>query len=194
MSDNGIENVNSTAAEFVESLPDDHGLSTAEIEEIKGFTPDEGPSQERSTEEASEEEITDIRQLIADMRIPEKVKTAMFGDAVARMLLISDANRIVQEAVLKNPQIQDSEIESFAKNKNTPENVLRIIAGTKDWTRAYSVQLALVNNPKTPSDVAMKWLKYLRKNDLRKIAKSKNVPNVVSVTARKRLELMEKKK
>ena len=49
--------------------------------------------------------VVDLRTQMRDMTIPQKVKLALLGNSVARMLLISDPNRMIQEAVLKNPRL-----------------------------------------------------------------------------------------
>lgn len=135
----------------------------------------------------------DVRNTISKMKLPGRIKLAMFGNATARGLLIRDPNRIVQQFVLKNPRIQLRELEDFARNPNLSEQVLRTISSNAAWTKSYLVKLHLCLNPKTPSDLAVKWVKYLNQTDVRKLAKSKNVPQVVVTTARRRLEEMQKK-
>lgn len=141
-----------------------------------------------------EESVVDLRAKIADMRIPEKIKLAMFGNSTCRFLLIFDSSRTVQDAVIKNPRLTPGEIETFSKNSNISDHVLRQISNERSWVKDYMVKRNLVTNPKTPSDIALKWLRYLRKSDLRIIAKSKNLPNLISVTARKLIAAMEKRK
>ena len=136
-------------------------------------------------------ESEDLRAKLKDMTLPQKIKLAMFGNATARSLLIGDANRIVQECVLKNPQLRDGEVCDFAKNPNLSEYVLRYIANNKTWMKLYATKLNLVTNPKCPTDVSMKWLRHMRKLDLRKISKSKNIPQVIATTAKKRLAEMK---
>ena len=67
------------------------------------------------------------------------------------------------------------------------EHILRSISNNKTSTKEYAVKRNLVTNPKTPPDVSMKWLKFLMKADLRKISKSKNLPQVIATTAKKKL-------
>jgi hypothetical protein len=78
----------------------------------------------------------DVRNSIAKMKLPEKIKAAMFGNSTARTLLIRDSNRLVQQFVLKNPRIQLREIEDFAKNPNLSEQVLRLISNNPAWTKS----------------------------------------------------------
>ncbi len=135
----------------------------------------------------------DIRALIRDMTIPQKMKLAMFGNATCRGLLAFDANRMIQDAVLKNPQLRQAEVEDFAKNPNCPEHVIRTIASSRDWTKSYQMKINLVFNPKTPQDISLKWLSYLRTSDIRNIAKSKNLPHTLATAARKRVAQMQKR-
>lgn len=143
--------------------------------------------------DAREKKEDDIRAIIGDLTLPQKMKYAMQGNATCRALLVTDSNRLVQQAVMKNPQLRENEIEDFSKNPNISEQVLRAIANNKSWTKSYMVQRNLVTNPKTPQDISLKWLRYLRAADLRQIAKSKNLPQVVATTARKRLSDLQKK-
>jgi len=129
---------------------------------------------------------TDIRSLIKDMTLPQKVKAAMFGNATCRALLIKDSQRVVQEAVLKNPQLQEREVHDFLKGSNTPELVIRRIADSKQWMKSYQAKYLLVSNPKTPIDLGLKWVRYLRRNELKRLAQSKGVSQVIATAARKR--------
>jgi hypothetical protein len=140
-----------------------------------------------------EEPSSDIRNLIAKMSLPQKIKAGLFGAAVARGLLIRDSNKVVQAIVLKNPRITPVEIEDFAKNPYLSEFVLRTIGNNPQWMKSYSVKSYLVTNPKTPADLSLRWIKFLNASDVKKIAKSKSVPQVLVTAARKRLEELEKR-
>jgi hypothetical protein len=128
---------------------------------------------------------SDIRNAISKMTIPQKIKLALFGNSVCRMLLIRDPNRMIQNFVLKNPKLGLKEIEEFARNPNLSEWVLRGIAGSQSWTKSYVVKANLVFNPKTPLDISLKWVRYLNTTDVRKLSKSKSVPQVLSTVAKK---------
>ena len=51
--------------------------------------------------------------------------------------------------------------------------------------RNYQVRLALATNPKTPVMIVLKQLSSLGDRDLRQLAKSRNVPDVVSAQAQR---------
>lgn len=134
-----------------------------------------------------EKRATDIRGMLANMTMAQKLKTAMSGNGIVRRLLIQDPSRLVQECVLNNPKLGMHEVEAFAKNTNVDAQVLRSISGRSTWMRTYRVKVNLVTNPKCPPDLSMKWLKFLQDNDLKLISKSKNVPQVLQVAAKKKI-------
>ncbi len=144
--------------------------------------------------EAVQKREPDIRTKLLSMKLPEKVKLAMFGNAVCRQLLIFDPNKMVQRFVLKNPKLTLKEVEDFAHSRNLSELILRSISDSKEWMRSYKLKHAIVTNPKTPQDVALKWMRYLNAPDIKNLARSKNVPQLIMNTARKILESTKGKK
>ncbi len=124
-------------------------------------------------------------QLIQDMTVSEKIKLAMKGDKEARTILIQDGNRMVQLAVLDNPRITESEIVNISRSRNVDDEVLRRIANSREWSKLYQVRVSLVNNPKTPVAVAMRFVSTLMTSDLKSLAASKSVPSAVSTAAKR---------
>jgi len=106
------------------------------------------------SEEAVDE--TNLQKYISELGIPGKIKLAVFGNKNARALLIRDSNRQVALFVLQNNRLRESEVVDYAKNTNLDEQIHRAIARNPSWTKSYGIKLALVSNPKAPTDVAMK--------------------------------------
>jgi hypothetical protein len=171
------------AAEKVVIAPDSVDVPTAFIQD-----------KEQKSELVAEVDLErDIRSQLADMTIPQKIKLALFGNAICRSLLILDASKMIQQFVLKNPKLGMNEVEAISKNTNVSESVLRTIADSRVWMKTYAVKLNIVMNPKTPGDVSLKWLRYVQEADLRRIAKSKNLPSIITTTAKKRVAEMGEK-
>ena len=187
-------------------------LEPAELDDVKACLSGEKPARlgelldqepvkvEKQTETVQVEEVEsgdvesvsgDIRTHLGKLKMAERLKAAMFGNSIVRRLLIVNPSRMVQDAVLSNPRLTVPEIEDFAKNSNMDSQVLRAIAQNSSWTRTYKVKLNLVTNPKTPQDISLKWLKFLNKQDIKNIGRSKNVPQVLQVAAKKLSELGE---
>lgn len=126
--------------------------------------------------------------LIQKMTIMQKIKLARMGNKEARGLLVRDRNKLVATAAIRSPKMTENEVESFAKARNLSDEVLRIIANNREWTRSYAVKMNLSTNPKCPLPMAVKFLNFLHERELRQIMKSKDVPSGVSVQARRLLQ------
>jgi hypothetical protein len=134
------------------------------------------------------EKQSNLFALVQKMNVMQKIKLARMGNKEARALLIRDRNKIVASAAIRSPKITLQEVEGFAKARNVADEVLRIIASNRDWTRSYGVKVALATNPKCAVPTAMKFLNYLQERELRGIMKSKDVPSPISTHARRLLE------
>lgn len=138
-------------------------------------------------DEESEEDIDSetLYQMIANLKLPGKLKLAMLGNKAARAILIRDKNKQVPLFVLQNPKITEPEILEFAGNPHMEDRVLRVIANNSQWMKDYALKQAICNNPRSPVDVSMKWLKHLRDKDLRDLGRSKGIPQVIATQSRK---------
>ncbi len=141
----------------------------------------------------ADERSVPLYGLVQQMTVSQKIVLALKGNKEARSILVKDSNRLVCSAVVKNPRVADSEIIAFAQARNVNDEVLRLISRNKDWTKIYKIQVALVNNPKTPIATALQFLKLLRQSDIKLIARSKAVPSGVSSAARRHLQAIEKR-
>jgi len=93
----------------------------------------------------------------------------------------------VAMSVLSSPRITEIEIESIARMANVSDEILRVIASTRAWVKNYRVALALARNPKTPVALSMNLLPRLSERDLKLISTDRNVPDVIRLTARKKV-------
>jgi len=126
-----------------------------------------------------------LLQRLQEMTVSERIKLALRGNRETRMLLIRDSNRMIRRFVLQNPRVGDEEIIAVAKNRSADDELLRIIAESRDWTKNYQVRLSLVTNPKTPLVLSLRFLSGLQERDVRVLAKSKNVSATVANAAKR---------
>jgi hypothetical protein len=124
---------------------------------------------------------------IRSLKVAARVKLALTGNKEARQILSRDSVRLVQTCVLKNPRVTLEEAQAMAKNRSLHGDLLRMIADEREWVRHYGVRLALVQNPKTPLQVALTLLTGIQERDMRMLARSKNVPSVLQQQARRNL-------
>lgn len=126
-----------------------------------------------------------LNKMIQVMTIGEKIKFAMTGNKEARGIFLKEANKMIIAATLKNPRITEDEIMQLALTKGTSDDTLRQIARGKEWMKNYQIKHALVTNAKTPITISMTLINQLYLHDLKKLAKSKNVPGVIANAAKR---------
>jgi len=122
---------------------------------------------------------------IARLGVAARIQLAMRGSREERFILIRDSCKIVALAVLESPKVAENEVEIFAAMRNVREVVLRTITMKRKYLKNYSVVKALVNNPRTPMDVALPLLNHLLINDLKWLSANKNVPDTIRKLATK---------
>ncbi len=130
---------------------------------------------------------TAYRRIIA-MNTAQRAILAMRGGREERMILIRDSNKIVAVSVLKNPRMNDEDIESISRLRNVSDEVLRIIGTSREWLRSYSVVSALVNNPRTPQGVSSNLVARLQKQDLKRASNNHDVPELIRRMAKRILD------
>jgi len=161
---------------------------TAEIAEQVAATEDEDTHE---VDDEGEEHVRDkflpLHAKIAQMTITEKIRCAQLGTAAERLMLVRDPNRLVAVAAAKSPNMRDNEAVQISAARSVGEDVLRVIAMNREFTRHYQVKLNLVQNPRTPFTFVSRLIPLLRENDLKIIAKSKNVSGAVSQAVRQQL-------
>jgi hypothetical protein len=118
------------------------------------------------------------------LNVAERQVLALKGNAEERAILIRDTARMVSHSVLKNPRLSDNEITVFAGMRSLHEDILRVIASSREWTKTYSVVVALIRNPKTPPGLSIQFLGRLGTRDLKIAAGDKNIPELLRRNAR----------
>lgn len=158
---------------------------------------------EATGKEVVTEKARTLSAIWADLRPPAKIRLLQLGidslkrdnielegsadSSAVRMLGVRDPNPLVAVAAVKSPGITESEIGRIATMRNVSEDVLRVIAMNRDYTRSYTIKLALTANPRTPFAFASQWVLHLRETDLRHLAKSKDVAGAVQTAAKNQL-------
>jgi hypothetical protein len=125
---------------------------------------------------------------IKDLKLSAKMRLATVGTAFHRAILIRDSNKQVALAAIRSPAVSDNEVARYSANRSLCEDVIRVIANTREFLKHYQVKLNLVTNPKCPLPTALRLLQYLRENDLRMVSRSKGVAATLSSTAKRLLD------
>ncbi|MBI2389715.1 MAG: hypothetical protein HYV09_08965 [Deltaproteobacteria bacterium] len=179
------------AAPDAEPTPDDllFAEAQAEAERLEA----EGAATELVKEDDEGKEIVaekakSLEQRIREMTVSQKIRTAMLGTAATRTILVRDKNRLVSAAVVRSPLLQENEAAAFAASRGVSDEVLRLIAQNGELVKSHQIKFNLVSNPKTPIAIALRLLGHLRSDELKKLAKSKNVSSQISKLAKQELD------
>lgn len=179
----GSEDLNATQKAKIEAqgltpeqvLFDDRELTDEEVEAVA-----EGKSPETS--------IADVGGSLFAYRLPVQIKLAMTGSHARAIEALASPNRMVASSGIRNPKVKENDIVKISKSKSMHEDVIRYICNNGDWTKSYTVKLNLVQNPKTPPSLVLRWLPLMRQTDLKQLAKSKQIPQAVAVQAKRLLD------
>ncbi|MBI3802867.1 MAG: hypothetical protein HY282_03805 [Nitrospirae bacterium] len=143
-----------------------------------------------SSETVPEEEIQKLSlfRQVQKMGASEKIHLALKGNKEARALLLKDTNKQVVLAVLNSPRITEQEIVTIAQSKSVSDEILRVVANNRNWTKNYAVIVGLVNNPKTPVGISLNFIKLIKVKELAGLSKNKGIPEVIRGTAARMLQ------
>jgi hypothetical protein len=175
----------------VEPTPDDvlFAETEAAAQKIKldAAIEDTHKRDEETGDEVVDDKFLPIHQRLAAMTPSQKIRRAQLGSAAERLILVRDTNRLVSSAVVRSPSLQEPEVVRITASRQVGEDVLRIIAMDREWTRSHQIKLNLVQNPRTPFAFAAKLIPHLREHELKALSKSKNVTGSVVAAARQQL-------
>lgn len=135
----------------------------------------------------SDTKTGNLRLKITRMSLLEKQDLALSGNRLERLALLKDSNKSLHALVLKNRKISSEEVRMLAAFRNANPQALQKIAANPDWVRDGRIVAALVGNPKTPPQVAVRLLDRLPSAELRRLAKATDVPPAISRAARRKL-------
>jgi hypothetical protein len=117
----------------------------------------------------------------------QKIQLALHGDKNQRMAILREPNRLLHGYVLRNPQLTIEEVVAMARASASSAELLTQISNRREWAEKPEVAIGLVRNPKTPVPVAVRMLEHISMNELRNIAKMKNVRDAIQAAARKKI-------
>lgn len=165
-----------------EALTQADQLELSEGEDTHTVDPNTG-------EEVIVDKAKSLHGIWSELRPPQKIRMLLLENKKElRLLGVRDANPLVASTACSAPGVNEGEVERWAKLRNIAEEVLREIANNKEWTRHYGIKKALVMNPRTPFGQASRFVMHLYENDLKTLAKSREVPGAVQMAAKQQLQ------
>lgn len=138
------------------------------------------PSEANQTTTRTEQNVWDK---IRNMSRIEKMLLAPKADRSERQALIQDNDAQIIFSLLKNPRITTEEVLRIARLPLLSSIAADLIAKTTIWVSNSEIRAALVNNPRTPTPLAIKLLPTLPEPEIRQIAKSGGVSQALKQAA-----------
>lgn len=176
-----------------EPLPSDVDFAEALKED------DDNPDAVRASEdeESEKDEVSErylpLMMKIRTMTSAEKLRLAMVGSASARAFLVRDKDKAVAYAAISSPAMQESEVAAVVRSKEVSEDILRFAGNKREWTRNHEIKHGLVFNPKTPVGISLRFVGHLRDDEIKQLARSRNVAQPLKAAALQRIAAKEKK-
>jgi hypothetical protein len=123
-----------------------------------------------------------------EMSKAEKMKAAYSGGLEFALEAIRSPNKAIAVAGINNPKVTEAEIPKILRSKSLCDDVVRVVCNNGDWTKSYEVKKQLIEHPKTPISLVMRWLPLMRQGDLKSLSKSKSIPGNVAMQAKRLLD------
>ncbi len=146
----------------------------------------ETPAHDEEREE--ERRVLPLAKLLETLSVSQKIRRATIGSAEERAILVRDTNRLVAEAAITSPRLQENEVLRIAANRSVSADVLRSIAESREWMKSYPIKVVLTQNPRTPLPVALRLLPMLREADVKRLSTNRSVPTAVAQAAKRELQ------
>jgi hypothetical protein len=118
----------------------------------------------------------------------QKIILATKADRTERAFLLQDNDPQVLSSLLKNPRITLEEVVRVAKSAFLSYQTAEVIMKTGQFMASVEVRIALVHNPKTPPQFALRILPTLPEAEVRVIAKGAATNMALKQAALKRLQ------
>lgn len=134
-------------------------------------------------EESTDRKQANVWDRVRAMSYAEKIILAAKADRSERAVLIQENDGQVLYYLLKNPRITTEEVLRIARMTSISAAVADQIAKTTQWSSNQEIRSAIVNNPRTPTPLALKLLPTLPEPEIRQIAKSTGVSQALKQAA-----------
>ena len=129
-----------------------------------------------------------LSQRLRELPRVQKIILATKADRTERAMLLQDNDPQVLSSLLKNPRITLEEVVRVAKSGFLSYQTAEVIVKTGQFMANLEVRVALIHNPKTPPQFALRILPSLPESEVRLIAKGAATNMALKQAALKRLQ------
>jgi hypothetical protein len=118
----------------------------------------------------------------------EKILLAAKAEQSERAVLVQDNDPRVLHALLMNNRVTMDEVARIAKSPFQTYQIAELIMKTSQWMANLDVRLALIRNPKTPAQFALRILTTLPDSEVKTIARGESSSTALKQAAQRRLK------
>jgi hypothetical protein len=129
-----------------------------------------------------------LKDLLRDLRLGERIALAKMATPSVLALLLSDPEPGVAVAALINPRLREEDLLLALRQPTVASALIEAAAASPKWKERYAVRLGLALQPRTPRPIALLQLSSLLKRDLRRVAATAGLPQLVRVAAERLAE------
>jgi len=112
---------------------------------------------------------TQLLMKVEEMAVGERVAAARRCSLALIKVFLFDRDAKVFASLLINQRLREEDLLFYASSPRAGAEQLGMIAADPKWSFRYAIRRALALNPITPRAAAAAQLRYLRKDDLKKI-------------------------
>lgn len=102
--------------------------------------------------------------------------------------LLCDPDPRVIRTLLCNPRLTEADVLKVSTRRPVSDAVLREIYQNSKWIARYTIKKSLILNPYTPTEIGLKLLHFMMDQDLREIADSLDVHDLLRETALQKID------
>jgi len=126
-----------------------------------------------------------LKERLPELELGEKISMAHAAPAGLIPALAAENHERVIQSLLRNPRMREQEVVALARREKTSGPVLRAVAQSEKWIVRPTIKTAVVCHRNTPVHVALTLVGRMPQRELRTLIKSRELPPVVAMRARK---------
>ena len=115
------------------------------------------------------------------------MQMALHGNKGERAAILRENDKTLHPFVLRNPGLQLDEVLAIAGMRTMAPEIFKLMAERREWFQKPDVATALLRNPKTPVQIALKKIPFVPDRELRQMAKSTSLRGPVLAAVRRKV-------
>jgi hypothetical protein len=125
----------------------------------------------------------ELIDMVPELRLGERITLARIATPRVLALLLEETEPHVAETALANPRLREDDLLRAMRQDTAPVSLLEKVSASRRWLESYAVRLGLVLQPRTPLPVALAQISSLLPRDLRRVAASPNLQDLIRIAA-----------